>query len=238
DNMDDQYIEFLKLQKEKLPVTDMAIVTIAAGEGFSNIFKSLGNAIIVPGGQTMNPSVRQLFQAVESTPSDNVILLPNNKNIILSASQVISLTKKNLKVVPTVTMPQGIAAFLAYNYDVKLEENVRIMKEAMGMVRTIEVTKAVRRTQLNGLKIKKGKPIAVLDDKDLIASGDNMLGVILDALEKSGAERAEIITVYYGAGVKTSEAENIANEIRYEYKSEIDIMEGGQPHYEYIISLE
>ena len=238
DNMDDQYIEFLKMQKGKLPVADIAIVTVTSGEGFSNIFRSLGNAIIVPGGQTMNPSVRQLFQAVESAPSDNIILLPNNKNIILSASQVISLTKKNLKVVPTVTIPQGIAAFLAYNYDVNLEENVRIMKEAMGTVRTIEVAKAVRRTQLNGLKIKKGKPIAVLDDKDLIASGDNMLGVILDALEKSGAERAEIITVYYGAGVKTSEAENIANKIRYEYKSEIDIMEGGQPHYEYIISLE
>ena len=238
DNMDDQYIEFLKMQKGKLPVTDIAIVTVASGEGFSNIFRSLGNAIIVPGGQTMNPSVRQLFQAVESTPSDNVILLPNNKNIILSASQVVPLTKKNLKVVPTMTIPQGIAAFLAFNYDLNLEENVRIMKEAMGTVRTIEIATAVRRTQLNGLKIKKGKPIAILDDKDLIASGDNMLGVILDALEKSEAERAEIITVYYGAEVKTSEAENIADEIRYDYKSEIEVIEGGQPHYDYIISLE
>jgi len=238
DNMDDQYSKFLKMQKEKLPVAEMAIVTIVSGEGLSNIFKSLGNAIIVPGGQTMNPSVRQLFEAVESAPSDNVILLPNNKNIILSASQVVSLTKKNLRVIPTRTIPQGIAAFLAFNYDLNLEENARAMKEAIGRLRTIEVTKAVRKTQLNGLKIKKGKPIAILDDKDLIASGEKMLDLILSALEKSGTEKAETITVYYGAEVKVTEAENVAQEIRNQYKSEVEVIQGGQAHYQYIISLE
>ena len=238
DNMDDQYSKFLKMQKEKLPVAEMAIVTIVSGEGLSNIFKSLGNAIIVPGGQTMNPSVRQLFEAVESAPSDNVILLPNNKNIILSASQVVSLTKKNLRVIPTRTIPQGIAAFLAFNYDLNLEENARAMKEAIGRLRTIEVTKAVRKTQLNGLKIKKGKPIAILDDKDLIASGEKMLDLILSALEKSGIEEAETITVYYGAEVKATEAENVAQEIRNQYKSEVEVIQGGQAHYQYIISLE
>ena len=238
DNMDDQYRKFLKMQKEKLPVAEMAIVTIVSGEGLSNIFKSLGNAIIVPGGQTMNPSVRQLFEAVESAPSDNVILLPNNKNIILSASQVVSLTKKNLRVIPTRTIPQGIAAFLAFNYDLNLEENARAMKEAIGRLRTIEVTKAVRKTQLNGLKIKKGKPIAILDDKDLIASGEKMLDLILSALEKSGIEKAETITVYYGAEVKATEAENVAQEIRNQYKSEVEVIQGGQAHYQYIISLE
>jgi len=238
DNMDDQYSAFLKMQKEKLPITDMTIVTVASGEGFFNIFKSLGNAIIVPGGQTMNPSVRQLFQAVESAPSDNVILLPNNKNIILSASQVVPLTKKNLQIIPTKTVPQGIAAFLAFNYELNLHENVRIMKEAINKVKTIEVTKAVRWTQLGGLKIKKGGPIAILDDKDLIASGDKILDVILKALEKSGAGKAEIITVYYGAEVKVAEAESIADEIRNKYKSEVEVVEGKQPHYEYTISLE
>jgi len=238
DNMDDQYNEFLKMQREKLPATDMAVVTIASGEGFFNIFKSLGNVIIVPGGQTMNPSVNQLFQAVESAPSDNVILLPNNKNIILSASQVVSLTQKNLKIIPTRTIPQGITALLAFNYDLNLEENVRIMKRAIGMVRTLEITKAVRKTQLNGLKIKKGKPIAILDDEDLVASGDKVLDVISQALEKAGADMAETITIYYGAEVKADEAENIAEEIRNKYKSEVEVIHGGQPHYKHIMSLE
>ena len=238
DNMDDQYTEFLKMQKEKLPVTDMTIVTIASGEGFFNIFKSLGNVIIVPGGQTMNPSVHQLYEAVESAPSDNVILLPNNKNIILSASQVVSLTTKNLKVIPTKTIPQGIAALLAFNYDLNLEENVRVMKEAIGRIRTLEFTKAVRKTQLNGLKIKKGKPIAILDDENLIASSDKMLDIIFEALEKTKADEAETITIYYGAEVKPNEAEDIAQGIRNKYQSEVEVIEGGQPHYRYIMSLE
>ena len=238
DNMDDQYIEFLKMQKEKLPITDMTIVTVASGEGFLNIFKSLGNAIIVPGGQTMNPSVRQLFQAVESAPAGNVILLPNNKNIILSAFQVVPLTKKNLKIIPTRTIPQGIAATLAFSYDLNLEENARFMEQATTQVKTIEITRAVRKTWLKGLKIRKGKPIAILDDKDIIASGDEMPDVILEALEKSGTEGTKVITIYYGAEVKATEAESIAERIRNKYKSEVEVVEGGQPHYDYIISLE
>jgi hypothetical protein len=238
DNMDDQYTEFIRMQKERMPAVDIAMVTVASGDGFLKVFNSLGNAIIVPGGQTMNPSVHQLFQAVESAPSNNVIILPNNKNIILTASQVESLTSKRVRVVPTKTIPQGIAALLAFRYDMSLEENARIMEEGMFGVKTIEITKAVRKTQLNGLGIKKGQHIAVLDNEGLIASSNKVLDVILEALEKAGIEEAEVVTVYYGAGVKTAEAENIAQEIRDKYQTEVELIHGGQPNYYYIISLE
>jgi DAK2 domain fusion protein YloV len=237
-NMDDQYTEFIKMQKERLPVAEIAIVTVVAGDGLFNIFNSLGAAIIVPGGQTMNPSVRELLQAVESAPSDNVIILPNNKNIILSACQVGYLTSKMLRIIPTRTIPQGIAAFLAFSYEMGLEENARIMEQAITTVKTIEITKAVRKTQVNGLKIKKGKPIAVLDDEDLIATGDKMLDVIFEALDKTEAEKAGMITIYYGAEIKPAEAEHTAQEIRSKYQTEVEVIHGGQPHYSYIISLE
>ena len=237
-NMDDQYAEFIKMQKERMPSADIAMVTVAAGDGFFGIFNSLGSTIIVPGGQTMNPSIRELLQAVESAPSDNVILLPNNKNIVLSASQIQSLTSKRVEVVPTRTIPQGIAALLAFSYEASLEENAQIMEEAIAGMKTLEITKAVRKTQLNGLKIKKGQFIAVLNDEDLIASGDEISDAIFEALRRVGAEKAEIATIYYGAGVKTAEAEEIAQEMRNRYQTEVEVVHGGQPHYNYIISLE
>jgi len=237
-NMDDQYVEFIKMQRERMPKVDIAIVAVASGDGLFEVFNSLGSTIIVPGGQTMNPSVRQLLQAVESAPSDNIILLPNNKNIIPTASQLESLTSKKVKVVPTRTIPQGIAALLAFNYDLSLEDNVRSMEETITTVKTVEVTKAVRKTQLNGLKIKKGQFIAILNDEELIAKGNNMTDLIFEALTKADIERAEMVTIYYGAETQATEAEEIAQEIRNRYQTEVEVVRGQQPHYNYIVSLE
>ncbi|MDH5363877.1 MAG: DAK2 domain-containing protein [Dehalococcoidia bacterium] len=237
-NMDDQYAEFIKIQKERMPRVDIAIVTVAAGDGFFEVFNSLGATIIVPGGQTMNPSVGELLKAVEAAPSDNIILLPNNKNIIHTASQVESLTSKRVKVIPTRTIPQGIAASLAFSYDMDLEENAQAMEEAMTAVKTIEVTKAVRKTQMNGQKIKKGQPIAILNDENLIAGGNNMLDIIFQALTKTNIENTELVTIYYAAEAQAIEAEDIAQKIREGYRLEVEVVQGGQPHYNYIISLE
>lgn len=237
-NMDDQYAEFIKIQKERMPRVDIAIVTVAAGDGFFEVFNSLGATIIVPGGQTMNPSVRELLKAVEAAPSDNIILLPNNKNIIHTASQVESLTSKRVKVIPTRTIPQGIAASLAFSYDMDLEENTRAMEEAMTAVKTIGVTKAVRKTRMNGQEIKKGQPIAILNDENLIAGGNNMLDVIFQALTKTNIENTEMVTIYYAAEAQAIEAEDIAQKIREGYPLEVEVVQGGQPHYNYIISLE
>jgi DAK2 domain fusion protein YloV len=237
-NMDDQYAEFIKMQRERMPQVDIAMVTVATGDGFFDVFDSLGNIIIVPGGQTMNPSVRELLQAVESAPSDNVIILPNNKNIVSAASQVQSLTSKKVKVVPTRNIPQGIAAFLAFGYDMNLEKNAQAMEKAVKRVKAVEITRAVRGTRLNGLEIKKGQFIAMLNGEDLIARADEVGDVVLEALGKAGAEKAEIVTIYYGAEIKVAEARKIAQEIRDRYRTEVEVIYGGQPHYNYIISLE
>jgi len=237
-NMDDQHTEFIKMQKERMPSVDIAMVTVATGDGFFELLNSLGNIIIIPGGQTMNPSVHELWQAVESAPSDNIILLPNNKNIVSAASQVQSLTSKKVKVIPTRNIPQGIAAFLAFGYDLNLEKNAKAMEKAINKVKAIEITRAARETRLNGLEINKGQFIAILNDEDLIARADKIGDVILEALGKAGAEKAGIVTVYYGAEIKDVEAEEIAQEIRDRYRTEVEVVYGGQPHYDYIISLE
>jgi len=237
-NMDDQYVAFIKMQRERMPQVDIAMVTVATGDGFFELLNSLGSIIIVPGGQTMNPSVRELLQAVESAPADNVILLPNNKNIVSAASQVQSLTSKKVKVIPTRNIPQGIAAFLAFGYDMNLEKNAQAMEKAIKKVRAIEVTRAVRGTRLCGLEIRKGQFIAMLNDEDLIARADKIEDVILEALSKAGTEKAEIVTIYYGAEIKDAEAQEIAQEVRDRYHTEVETVYGGQPHYNYIISLE
>jgi DAK2 domain fusion protein YloV len=237
-NMDDQYAEFIKMQRERMPAVDIAMVTVATGDGFFELLNSLGDIIIVPGGQTMNPSVHELLQAVESAPSDNVILLPNNKNIVSAASQVQTLTSKKVKVVPTRNIPQGIAAFLAFDYEMNLERNARAMEKAAGKVKAIEVTRAVRETSLKGLEIRKGQFIAILDDEDVIARADGISDVIFEALGKAETKNAGIVTVYYGAEVKSDEAQEIAQEIGKRYLTEVEVVCGGQPHYDYIISLE
>lgn len=241
DNMDDQYAAFIKAQKERTPKIGTAIVTVASGDGLFEVFNSLGATIIVPGGQTMNPSVRELLQAVQSAPSDTIILLPNNKNVILTASQVESLTPKRVRIISTRTIPQGIAALLAFNYEMDLEENTRTMEQAISTVQTIEITKAVRGTQINGQKIKKGQFIAILNDETLIASSNNIndiSDVIFESLTKADIEKAEMVTIYYGAEIQAAEAEDVAQEIRNKYQTEVEIIRGNQPHYNYIISLE
>ncbi len=241
DNMDDQYAEFIKAQKERAPKIGTAIVVVTSGDGLFEVFNSLGATIIVPGGQTMNPSVRELLQAVESAPSDNIILLPNNKNIILTASQVKSLSPKEVKVIPTKTVPQGIAALLAFNYEMSLEQNSQTMEQAISTVQTIEITKAVRGTQINGQKIKEGQFIAILNDENLIVSSNNtndISDIIFESLTKADIEKTEMVTIYYGVETQPTEAEDIAQRIRNKYQTEIEVVRGNQPHYNYIISLE
>jgi hypothetical protein len=238
-NMDDQHVGFVEMQKDRLPSLDMSVVSVAIGNGMKEVFRSLGAAAIVSGGQTMNPSVEELLKAVESVPSQKVILLPNNKNIILAASQVHSLTAKEVAVIPSKTMPQGIAALIAFNYEGGLEENVRSMNEAIVAVKTVEITEAARSTQIQGLKIKKGQFIAIVDDEKLVSTGTDMNDVLFEALEKVGTGSSEVVTVYYGSDVEAPQAEQLVERIRSKYKDkQVEIVSGGQPNYPYIVSLE
>jgi DAK2 domain fusion protein YloV len=238
-NMDDQHAGFVEMQKDRLPSADMSVVTVAIGGGMKEVFRSLGAAAIVSGGQTMNPSVQELLQAVDSVPSQKVIILPNNKNIVLAASQVHSLTPKEVAVIPTKTMPQGIAALIAFNYEGGLEENVESMNEAITDVKTVEITEAARSTQLHGLKIKKGQFIAIIDDDNLVTAGNNAKEVLFEALDKAGISSAEVVTLYFGADIEAPEAEETVKQIRKKYgDKQVEMVSGGQPNYHYIVSLE
>jgi DAK2 domain fusion protein YloV len=238
-NMDDQHVTFLEMQQERASKLEIGVVAVVSGEGLMEVFKSLGATAIVPGGQTMNPSVQEILNAVEAVPSQRVIVLPNNKNIIPAATQVQSLTSKQVAVVPSKTIPQGVAALIAFNYEGTLEENVRAMEMAIAAVKTIEITTAVRSTQIKGVKVKEGQAIAILDDSDLIAVADDVTEVLLEALEKAGIRQAEVITLYYGNGVESSKAEQVVAELRDRYpEKQIEFVFGGQPHYYYIVSVE
>ena len=237
-NMDEQRLDFLERQRERMPAVDIAIVAVVSGDGLTEVFGSLGAMAIVPGGQTMNPSTKDLLQAVEAVASDKVIILPNNKNIVLTAEQVQSLTEKRIEVVPTRTIPQGIAALLAFDYEADFETNVQIMKKSKSAVKSIEITRAVRSTQLDGLKIKKKQAIGFLDG-GLVAVGDNTADVIKEVLARLDLDEVEVITIYYGADTEPAGAEQVGVTIREQHpRLQVEVIRGGQPHYNYIVSVE
>jgi DAK2 domain fusion protein YloV len=238
-NMDDQHEGFVEMQQSRIPTMDVAIVAVVPGIGMTEVFKSLGVIAIVPGGQTMNPSVKEILQAVEAAPSQKVIVLPNNKNIVLSASQVKPLTTKEIAIIPSKTLPQGIAALLAFNYEGTFDENVKSMEDAISLVKTVEITKSIRSTKINNLDIKEGNFIGIIDDKDIVASGNDVTDILFKSLIKAGMDTAEVVTLYYGIDVTEQEAEIMGEKIKTKYlDKQIEVVNGGQPFYHYIISLE
>jgi len=237
-NMDDQRKEFNEITQTQAPLTEVAVVAVVPGEGLIKVFRSLGATDIVPGGQTMNPSTKELLQAVDSVLQDKVIILPNNKNIILTAEQIPRLTSKKVKIVPTQSIPQGIAAMLSFNYDADLKTNASMMEESSSAVRTLEVTRAVRSTEVGGFKITRRQAIGFIDG-DLISVGNSPHEVLLEMMLSLDMKESEVITVYYGKNAKRSEAEEIINRIRQQCPHmEVELVHGGQPHYNYIASVE
>jgi hypothetical protein len=226
------------MQKDRMPAVDTAIVAVVSGDGLADVFRSLGATDIVPGGQTMNPSTKDLLQAVESVTSDKIIILPNNKNIVPAANQVQSVTEKTIAVVPTETIPQGVAALLAFDYEANLDANTQLMNKAKSQVKTLEITRAVRSAKLGGLSIKKKQPIGVLDG-DLIAVSDKVTEVLNQVLAKMDLEKVEVITIYYGADTESAEAEQFSATVHEQHPHlQVEVVRGGQPHYNYIISIE
>ncbi len=237
-NMDEQHQDFLEMQKDRMPMTDTAVIAVVSGDGLTDVFGSLGAAAVIAGGQTMNPSTKDILQVVETIPSDQVIILPNNKNIILTAGQVQDLTQKKITVVPTKSIPQGVVALLAFDYEADFKTNARIMENALLSVKTIEVTRSVRATKINGLKIRRKQPIALLDD-ELIAAGETNIAVINKVLSKLDLKQAEVISIYYGTDAEVTEAEQVSAGITEKYPHlQVELVKGGQPHYSYIISIE
>jgi DAK2 domain fusion protein YloV len=243
ENMQEQYQDFIlsKAQKPAAPpepLSGIGTVVVAPGQGLITVFESLGASVVVPGGQTMNPSTEQLLRAVENTPTDDVIILPNNKNIVMAAEQASALSEKNVKVVPTITVPQGISALLALNYQADLATNARIMADAAKTIQTAEITTAVRSVSVDGIDVQEGQVIGLLNGK-LKVAGASPAMVAMEALEELHAEDYEIVTVYYGESVTADDAQQLADVITTQFPElEVEVVDGGQPHYHFILSAE
>lgn len=221
--------------QQHLPIATVAVV---AGDGFAEVFKGLGVSAIVPGGQTMNPSIEELLAAVSAVPSDRVILLPNNGNVILSARQVASLAEKEIYVVPTETMPQGIAALMGFHFSADFATNCTAMTRAAGNVQTAEITTAVRSVHIDNVRVREGDYIGIVNG-DLVMASKHREQTFDETLKRMHIEHLEIVTVYYGEGITQQEAEEAARRIKSRYSHlEIQVVNGGQAHYAYIISAE
>jgi DAK2 domain fusion protein YloV len=218
--------------------TDVGVVAVAPGAGFAAIFRSLNVDAVIGGGQTMNPSTEDLLQAIERLPQPDVIVLPNNGNIVMAARQAAEMSAKRVRVLPTKTLPQGIAAKLSFNYQAGLDDNIRAMEAALRQVGTAEITTAVRDATVGGVQVRAGQTIGLLDG-NLVTAADDREQVIGDLLERMGLDEREIVTVYYGQMTAHTEAEALAQRIQARFPNvEIEVQDGGQPLYDYIISAE
>ncbi len=222
-----------------LPSTHpIATVAVVAGSGFEKVFQGLGVSALVSGGQTMNPSTEELLEAVNTVTARQVIILPNNSNVILSARQVVNLTDKEIYIVPTDTLPRGIAALMVFNYESDFATNCQNMTEAANNTKTAEITTAVRSVQISGVRVREGDYIGLING-NLTVAGQDMEIVIRDILQRMYIDRYEIITLYYGEDITAQQAQETAKLIKAQYSHiEIEVINGGQPYYAYILSAE
>lgn len=225
-------------EKAKQNTKPFGMVAIASGAGVSNVFKDLGADQIVEGGQTMNPSANDIAEAVEKVPSDHVFVFPNNKNIILAAEQAQNFTKRFIHVIPTVSIPEGVASMLAFNMDTNLDENIEAMKTARTSVKSGAITNAVRTTHINGFDIKEGDIIALYDG-EIIAKDVLVNDATEKMIEKMIDDDRVSITLFYGKDVQGSDAEGLSERLQKKYPNcEVTVIDGGQPIYFYLVSIE
>ena len=216
----------------------IAVIAVSPGRGISKIFQSLGVTKVVSGGQTMNPSTNDLFQSFKDLPTDKVIILPNNKNIIMAAEATKKITDKSVEVIPSKNIPQGLVACLCLNPNSSLEEIVEEMNDSLEEVDAGEITTAIRTIDINGVKVKKGEVIALLNG-DLIASSKSIVKACGELLKKANTEDKEHITVFYGSNTTKDQVDKVIAFIQKSYPDhELEVHEGGQPHYQFIISIE
>ncbi len=216
----------------------IAVVTVAPGSGIGRVFASLGAAAIIEGGQTMNPSTQEILAAFENLPTDKVIILPNNKNILMAAKAAAEVTVKEVAVIPAKTIPQGLSAMLRLIPNGDLEQVAADMLAALDDVETGEITTATRSVEIDGVEVVEGEIIALHNGK-LVYSADKLDEACLEFLKKAAVEDFELITLFYGINIQKSEVNRIADIIRRTYPNhEVEVQEGGQPHYQFIISLE
>lgn len=218
---------------------ETGFIAVSIGEGMNEIFRSLGVDYIIEGGQTMNPSTEDMLNAIEKINADNIFIFPNNKNIILAANQAKQLTKdKNIIVIPTKTVPQGITAIINYVPDISVEENEAVMAEEVQRVATGQVTYAVRDTMIDNQEIHQGDFMGI-GDKGILAVGTDLQSVAFNMVQKMMSDEFELISIYYGDVITKEQAQRLADQVQAEYSGcDVELQFGGQPIYSYIISAE
>lgn len=248
DNMREQHAEIVK-EEEKAPSKaaikaseplnpQIAVVTVVPAEGIADLFKSLGATGIIEGGQSMNPSTEDLIKAIEDTGASQVILLPNNGNIVMAAKQAAEVASANVEIVETKTIPQGLSALMVFSQDQSLSANAKAMTGASQQIKSGQVTQSVRDTTLDGLTITKGHYIGLFDGTIVTTSSDRM-SVLKQLLEKMVDEDDEILTLICGEAVSESDRTAIESQLEQDFKElEVDLHEGGQPIYDFLLSVE
>ena len=226
-------------EKELTLPKETGFIAVSAGEGLSDIFKELGTDYLIEGGQTMNPSTEDMLNAIEKVNAKNIFIFPNNKNIVLAANQARDLTEdKNIIVVPTKTVPQGITAMISFVPEKTPEENEQEMLEAISKVRTGQITYAVRDTRIDDKEIHEGD-IMGIGDSGILAVGSNKEDVAKCTVDAMMSDEAEVISIYYGADASEEDAETLASTLEEAYPDcEVEINKGDQPIYYYILSVE
>lgn len=228
-----------KEAEEEIVNEKYGFISVSAGDGLTEIFKCLGVNYVIEGGQTMNPSTEDMLNAIENVHADNIFILPNNSNIILAANQAQSIVEdKNVIVVPTKTVPQGISALLAYSEEAAPEDNFNAMSEEIARVKSGSVTYAVRDTEVDDKVIRQGD-IMGIGDKTILSVGQNISEVTKDLIDNLMDDDSELISIYYGNDIEEASAEELAKQIEEAYPdADVELNYGGQPIYYYIVSVE
>lgn len=228
----------LKIQSQPVELKPIGTVSVCVGDGMVALFKDLNVDHVIEGGQTMNPSAEDIAKACDQVAAETVFVFPNNKNIIPAAELANDLSKRNIIVIPTTSVPQGISAVIALNTEINVEENKNNILEAMGQVKTGSVTFAVKSTNIDGFKLKEGDIIG-LGEKQIVAKGADVNEVCEKTIEKLITDESMMITLFYGKEVQEAEANALAEKLAEKYPDlEVDVHMGGQPLYYYLISVE
>ncbi|NMM65646.1 DAK2 domain-containing protein [Clostridium sp. P21] len=225
-------------ENKNIELKKYAFVSVAMGEGIKNIFEDLGVDYVIEGGQTMNPSTQDILECINKINSENVLVFPNNKNIIMAANQAAELSSKNVRVVGTKTIPQGITAITSFNEELDLDENVKVMEESIAKVITGSVTYAVRDTEIEGKVIKEGDILGLVEGK-IQETGNDMFETCDKVISKMMKDDSELITVFYGKDCEKQKIEGFLNKLEEKYKDiDVQFYDGNQPLYYFIVSVE
>lgn len=226
-------------QREAVPEKEVGFISVSVGDGMGDIFRDLGADYLIEGGQTMNPSTEDVLKAIEQVHAKNIFVFPNNKNIILAANQARDLTEdKNIIVIPTKTIPQGITAMINYVPEKTVEQNTEEMLQCIGNVKTGQVTYAVRDTKIDDKEIRQGN-IMGIGDHGILAVGEGVEGITMETIDAMVDEDTEIISVYYGSDVSAEDAQRLGEKLEERYPDfDVEVNDGGQPIYYYVVSVE